>query len=109
MEIQVSERIGILVEKLKEKFDVRKIIIFGSQAYGRPDGESDIDLCVIAELDNKRKIDIIREMRRELIDLISNPIDLLVYTEKEFNERAGLRNTREFKILSDGTKVYGYK
>ncbi|MDR4497168.1 MAG: nucleotidyltransferase domain-containing protein [Candidatus Scalindua sp.] len=107
METQVSKRIGILVDKLNEKFNVRKIIIFGSRAYGKPDEESDIDVCVITELNNKRKIDIIREMRRELIDLISNPIDLLVYTEKEFNERAGLRNTLEFKILSDGMKVYG--
>ena len=107
METQVSERIETLVNKLKEKFNVRQIIIFGSQAYGKPDEESDIDLCVITELKNKRKIDVTREMRRELIDLISNPLDLLVYTEKEFNERAGLRNTLEYKILLDGIKVYG--
>ena len=107
METQVSEQIEMLVNKLKEKFNVRQIFIFGSQAYGKPDEESDIDLCVITELKNKRKIDIIREMRRELIDLISNPLDILVYTEKEFNERAGLRSTLEHKILRDGIKVYG--
>jgi hypothetical protein len=39
--------------------------------------------------------------------LISNPLDILVYTEKEFNERAGLRNTLEHKIMLDGIKVYG--
>ncbi len=54
-----------------------------------------------------RKIDIIREIRLGLIGLISNPIDILVYTEKEFNERADLRGTLEYKILFDGTKVYG--
>ncbi|KHE93557.1 MAG: nucleotidyltransferase domain-containing protein [Candidatus Scalindua rubra] len=107
METQVSEQIGTLVNKLKEKFNVRQIFIFGSQAYGKPDGESDIDLCVITDLKNKRKIDIIREIRRELIDSISNPIDILVYTEKEFNERADLRSTLEYKILLDGIKVYG--
>jgi predicted nucleotidyltransferase len=107
MEAQVSERIETLANKLREKFDVRQIFIFGSQAYGKPDEESDIDLCVITDLKNKRKIDIIREMRRELMDLISNPLDILVYTEKEFNERAGLRSTLEYKILLDGIKVYG--
>ncbi len=107
METQVSERIETLVNKLKEKFDVRQIFIFGSQAYGKPDEESDIDLCVITDLKNKRKIDIIREMRRELIDLISNPLDILVYSEKEFKERTSLRSTLEYKILLDGTKVYG--
>ena len=107
MEAQVSERIEMLVNKLKEKFNVRQIFIFGSQAYGKPDEESDIDLCVITDLKNKRKIDIVREIRRELIDLISNSLDILVYSEKEFNERAGLRSTLEYKILMDGIKVYG--
>jgi uncharacterized protein len=107
MDTQVSEQIETLGNKLKEKFNIRQIIIFGSRVYGKPDEESDIDLCVITYLKNKRKIDIIREMRRELIDLISNPLDILVYTEKEFNERAGLRNTLEHKIMLDGIKVYG--
>ncbi len=107
MEIQVSERIEMLVNRLEEKFNVQKIYIFGSQAYGNPDEESDIDLCVITDLKNKRKIDIAREIRRELIDLTSNSLDILVYTEKEFNERAGLRSTLEYKVLLDGIKVYG--
>ena len=107
MEAQVSERIETLVNKLEEKFNIRQIFIFGSQAYGKPDEESDIDLCVITNLKNKRKIDVVREMRRELIDLISNSLDILVYSEKEFNERASLRSTLEYKILMDGIKVYG--
>ena len=107
METQVSERIEMLVSKLKEKFNIRQIFIFGSQAYGKPDEESDIDLCVIADLKNKRKIDIAREIRRALIGLISNSLDILVYSEKEFYERAGLRSTLEYKILMDGIKVYG--
>jgi predicted nucleotidyltransferase len=107
METHVSTQIEILENKLTEKFDVQQIFIFGSQAEGKPDEGSDIDLCVITDLKNKRKIDIIREMRRELIDLISNPLDILVYTEKEFNERASLKNTLEHKILLNGIKVYG--
>ena len=92
---------------MKKRFAVKQIFIFGSHAYGKPDKESDIDLCVIADLNNKRKIDIIREIRRELIDLISNPLDILVYSEKEFTERAGLTSTLEHKILMSGMKVYG--
>ena len=69
--------------------------------------DSDIDLCVITDLNNKRKIDIIREIRRELIDLIFNPLDILVYSEEEFKERAGLRSTLEHKIMTNGMKVYG--
>ncbi len=107
METQVSEQIEILKNKIKENFAVKQIFIFGSHAYGKPDENSDIDLCVIADLNNKRKIDIIREIRRELIELISNPLDILIYSEKEFEERAGLKSTLEHKILTNGLKVYG--
>jgi len=107
LEMQVSEQIEILKNTLKKKFDVKQIFIFGSHAYGKPDKDSDIDLCVITDLNNKRKIDIIREIRRNLIELISNPLDILIYSEKEFEERAGLKSTLEHKILTNGLKVYG--
>ncbi len=107
MGAQVSDQIETLGKKLKEMFNVQQIIVFGSQAYGKPDEESDIDLCVITDLKNKKKIEIIREMRRGLIDFISSPLDILVYSEEEFNERADLRNTLEHKIMLDGIKVYG--
>jgi predicted nucleotidyltransferase len=105
--MQISEQIEVLKNTLKKKFAVKQILVFGSYAYGAPNEESDIDLCVITDLDDRRKIDIIREIRRELIDLISNPLDILVYSEKEFKERAGLSSTLEHKILTNGIKVYG--
>jgi len=107
LETKVSEQIGLLRDKLKKRFAVKQIFVFGSHAYGEPDKESDIDLCVIADLNKKRKIDIIREIRRELIDLISSPLDILVYSEKEFKERSVLTSTLEHKILMNGMKVYG--
>lgn len=107
LETQVNEQFELLKNTLKEKFGAKQVFIFGSYAYGEPDEDSDIDLCVITDLNNKRKIDIIREIRRELINLISNPLDILVYSEIEFEERAGLSNTLEHKILMDGIKVYG--
>jgi len=107
LEMQVSEQIEILKDTLKKDFAVKQIFIFGSHAYGQPDKDSDIDLCVITDLNNKRKIDIIREIRRQLIDLISNPLDILIYSEKEFKERADLESTLEHKILMNGLKVYG--
>ena len=107
MDAQVSKQVEILKSTLKKKFAVKQIFVFGSHAYGKPDENSDIDLCVITDLNNKRKIDIIREIRRELIDLIFNPLDILVYSEEEFKERAGLRSTLEHKIMTNGMKVYG--
>lgn len=97
----------LLKKTLTEKFGVKQAFIFGSHAYGNPDQESDIDLCVVVELNNRRKIDIIREIRRELTNLVSSPLDILVYSEDEFKERAGLKTTLEHKILTDGIRIYG--
>lgn len=84
MEMQLTEQIEVLKNVLRKKFAVKQILVFDSYAYGVPDENSDIDLCVITDLDDRRKIDIIREIRRELMDLISNPLDILVYSEEEF-------------------------
>jgi hypothetical protein len=46
-------------------------------------------------------------IRRELLDLISSPLDILVYNEKEFAERSNLKNTLEHKIVTEGIRVYG--
>ena len=104
---QTTEQVEILRDTLAKKFDAKQIIIFGSYAYGKAAGDSDIDLCIITDLKNRRKIELIREIRRTLIDLISSPLDILVYNEDEFVERARLKNTLEHKILNDGIKVYG--
>ena len=85
----------------------KRIISFGSYAYGEPNKESGIDLCVITDIKGKRKIDIMREIRREIKPFISSPVDILVYDEKEFDERAELRNTLEYKISREGRLIYG--
>jgi predicted nucleotidyltransferase len=43
-----------LKNTLTRKFGAKQIIIFGSHAYGKADKESDIDLCVITDLKDKR-------------------------------------------------------
>ncbi len=96
------EQIRDLANTIKEKFAVKRIILFGSRAYGPPDGDSDIDLCVITDLKDKRKIEVMREIRREVGSAISQALDILVYDEKEFSDRANLKTTLEYKILAEG-------
>lgn len=103
----MNEQIKLLRDTLSGRFDAKQIILFGSHADGKATKESDLDLCVIADLKNKRKLDLLREIRRELVDLISSPLDILVYNEDEFMARARLKNTLEYKIMRDGIKLYG--
>lgn len=43
--------IQALADEIASKFDVERIILFGSYAYGTPTADSDVDLLVVAEMD----------------------------------------------------------
>ena len=102
----LSKEIRQAGDSLAKKFKASQVILFGSHAYGHPGADSDVDICVILNFAGKRKIEVMREIRRELADIISSPLDILVYSEGEFNERAVLTTTLEHKILTQGIKVY---
>ena len=103
---KISEEIALLKDILVTKFGPKQIILFGSFAYGQPDVDSDIDVCVIMDFHGQRKIEVLRAMRRELAKSISSPLDILLYYEHEFEERAKLMGSLEYKILTQGVKIY---
>ena len=99
--------INMIANQITKNIKINKIFVFGSYAYGNAKQDSDLDLCVITELGNKRKIDIMREIRKDIRQSYIIPIDVLVYDVKEFDERASHQNTLEYKILSQGILVHG--
>lgn len=100
-----SQDINKLVKKISQTLKVEKIILFGSHAYGKTNEDSDIDLCVITNV-NKRKLDIRIMIRKALIPIYTR-LDILVYNEQEFKERSELQTTLEYKIVNEGLIVYG--
>ena len=105
----ISTTIKKSADTIRNKFPVKKIILFGSSASGTPDRDSDIDLCIITDMTGRRKIDTIRDIKRELAHHYLHPysFDILVYSEKEFNERAALKNSFEYDIVNKGTVLVG--
>jgi uncharacterized protein len=72
----------LIVEKLKGMKPTR-IILFGSYAYGNPDWNSDIDICVVNKGTRTRTGDK-REIRNRLKDL-QLAKDILVTSKSEFD------------------------
>ena len=105
--MNAQEQIELIPGYISDRVSVKKIILFGSYAYGCPNGDSDIDLCVIADLQGKHKIEVMHEVRRAISPLITLPVDILVYGEVEFNERASFGHTMEHKIAEKGILLYG--
>lgn len=73
-----------LCKRIAEAYQPEKIILFGSHAYGKPTPESDVDLLIVMDYEG-RPIEQILKIHREL-DIVT-PVDLLVYTPKEVDER----------------------
>jgi predicted nucleotidyltransferase len=95
---------GSILESMG-RLHVRKIYLFGSHAYGKPNKYSDIDLCVVlSNRVNKSKahFNISKGLNKK--NIVS--LDILVYNEREFNEkkdRAGIIRT----IYKKGRALYG--
>jgi len=100
-----KSQINTLASTIATKFNTKKIFLFGSYAYGKPSPESDLDLCIVIDLKRKRKIELIREIRREINSKFQLPMDILLYDNDEFNERAIHKTTLEHKISHQGILI----
>jgi uncharacterized protein len=79
-----EKEIQNIINKIKHKIHPSKIYLFGSYANGNPKPNSDLDLLVIANIKNKRKTFI--NLKKDLISKDFS-LDLLLYTEKEYNDK----------------------
>jgi len=78
-----------IVEQLKP-LNLEKIILFGSYAYGRPNEDSDLDLCIIEKsFDNiweeKKKIRAMLKNIKMPKDILVSNIDDYEFYKKEIN------------------------
>ncbi len=81
-----------------------KIILFGSQARGDADDHSDVDLLVIKPRVADRYEEII-ELDRSLAGILM-PVDILLVSESEFEERADQPGTVERAARQEGRVLY---
>ena len=90
---------------LREKYDVVRIILFGSKAVGKASRDSDIDLCILIEPSSERILDIKRAMRRDIRPVIHAPMDMLVYEENAFYDRVEAGVSIEAEIDRNGINL----
>lgn len=106
MPYNIKMELENLLREINQFSDVNSIYLFGSYAYGEPNEDSDLDICIVTNDTSKRKIEIMKLIRKAIAKVATMPIDLLVYYSEEFNERAKLESTMENEILLQGVKIY---
>lgn len=94
-----TAKIYDIVNRIATKFNPDKIILFGSYASGTPNNDSDLDLLIIKDTDlppHRRSFDIQKLLIGSLV-----PMDILVYTNKEFEQGQKER----YSFLSNAIKT----
>jgi uncharacterized protein len=99
-----AERLNEAVNRLVAAAQPLKVILFGSHARGDADDHSDVDLLVIEVTVSDRYEEMVR-LNRVLKGLLM-PVDLLVVSEQEFEQRSATPGTVEHIARREGRVLY---
>ena len=98
-----------VVETIRDRYKPEKIILFGSRVWGKPDDDSDLDVLIIKDSE-EREVERIREVSRLVHRFqqrpYSLPLDILVKTPEEIRERLAIGDDFIRDIVTRGRVVY---
>lgn len=95
-----------IVKRLVHEFLPEEIILFGSHAWGAPDADSDVDLCVIVSRSDEKPTRRATRAYRTLRG-INTPVDILVKTRAEFDRMRRVHTSLEYDMMDRGKRLYG--
>jgi len=98
-----NKEIKELSEQIAREFQPRKIILFGSHAYGKPTWDSDVDLLVVMPFKGRPNRQAVK-IRSRIDTAVA--LDLLVRTPQQISQRLAMGDTFMRDILERGKVVY---
>jgi len=99
-----EERLQEVVRRIVQEFDPQRVVLFGSYACGEPGPDSDVDLLVVMESDERpaaRATRVSRVLRPRLF-----PMDILVRTPDELRYRLEIGDYFIREIMDHGRVLY---
>ena len=93
-----------MTRKIVERFDPEKVILFGSHAWGAPGPDSDVDLLVVMESDERpaeRSVQVRMACRPRFL-----PMDILVRTPAELKRRLAMGDPFVRRVVEEGEVLY---
>jgi predicted nucleotidyltransferase len=108
--IQLTEHLrkelDAIVKAIIDTGMASKIILFGSTAKGEALVDSDIDLCVLTPITDRRPRDITVDLRMAIKNVQKTPLDLLTYNQDRFVYQASRDRSFENSIIKEGVVLY---
>jgi predicted nucleotidyltransferase len=108
MAIVPSDQIESLVAQITRVASPLQVILFGSQARGTANADSDVDLLIVSEKPSGEGWSRRREIGRirRAIDLPGVPIDILLFTPEEIEKWRNNTNHVIGDALQEGKVLY---
>jgi uncharacterized protein len=95
-----------ITQRFVSEFRPERIILFGSQAWGEPTPDSDLDLLVIvpdSELSPSRRA----QRAQRCLGNLTTPVDVLVKTRAEVERLRRVYTSLVARALEEGRVLYG--
>ena len=102
MNQSIKNDLDKIVNEIVNLLPGAKVILFGSYATGNPDKNSDLDLCVVTDKFEGRRMDMMHAIRWTISGKTNLPLDILLFRSDEFLENAKLKPTIEYTIAKEG-------
>jgi predicted nucleotidyltransferase len=93
-----------ITQRIVSAFQPEKIVLFGSYASGTANLDSDLDLLVVMESQDSMARRIMRVA--EVAEVPFLPMDVLVFTPAEVQERVALRDPFMVDVMAGGRILY---
>lgn len=93
-----------VASQIVEACHPKKIMLFGSHAYGKPNKDSDVDFLVIQNSKKRpadRAIEVFKSMR-----FYPFPMDIIVRTPEEIRQRLRMGDSFYQEIITKGLTLY---
>ncbi len=109
MNDKVKNELDRIVDTLADTGIVSRILLFGSYARGEETPDSDIDLCVLSPINDKRPIELMSGFRKKLRGVKTMPLDLFAFNHDEFYSYVDCPASFQHEIATNGILLYEHK
>lgn len=104
--MNTAKEIMSICNDLKSLFDIEKIYIFGVKRSEVDGSITDVDICVVSELDREKNA----WLKKAYLEIDSDiPFDLFLYTPKEWSALTQDKASFASRILRNGCVIYEKK
>lgn len=101
-----ESKIQEITERIVAALTPLRVVLFGSYAWGTPDGDSDLDLYVIVPDQPEPSYRLARRAYHALHG-VNMPVDVVVRTRTEADRNARVASSFDREVLTRGVVLYG--